>query len=451
MLPHDIIFLDKTKAIVNNRDKLLFATGISASSKSFPCGINFLFRIFEAPVNDNLFVMSGKSTNWLIRQLKEQSSFINIFKSICQLKEGANARVEVSTPTGIKSIYLVGYDNKKRWGDVLGLNIKGFLIEEIDTAHLDFIKQTFLRIARFEDAFLICNSNGGDTDNPIFTEFLDRCTPLEGFEDDMPIELSEIIYADRDDKQENWKVIFCGFDDNPTLTEQAIRDMKSVYPINSHHYNIYIRGVRGVAEGLIYNDAIDEGNDISYTEAITTRYKRFTIGVDVGATDLFVFTLLGQTMNNEIIAIDKTEITNAGTDEIFKHFCKWWEANEYTKIPVNKILGFMWDSSAKITRLSLEDKLKIKYGIDSVGAYKYTIKERVDLGIAMLNLNKLKFTERTRETKMAFKKVKYVEDWFKKKITDFRLFMNHDWKDRIDSLEYAWSPITIELSEYLIR
>ena len=124
---------------------------------------------------------------------------------------------------------------------------------------------------------------------------------------------------------------------------------------------------------------------------------RYTIGIDVGSTDLTVFTLTGFTLGyKHAIAIDKAEINHAGVDEIWRAFKQWFDP--YFNILGTRVYGAFIDSAAQILKSSLAPLLMREYNMNIADSYKYTIKERVDWGIRFIHQGRVLFTERTRET-----------------------------------------------------
>ena len=92
-------------------------------------------------------MLAGASVPVLERMfIQNESSFYNIFRPICEYTAAGQggARIIVN---GKKTIYLVGYDNK-RWQSILGLTIHGFNIEEINIADDEFVSEAFIRTFR---------------------------------------------------------------------------------------------------------------------------------------------------------------------------------------------------------------------------------------------------------------------------------------------------------------
>jgi len=91
----------------------------------------------------------------------------------------------------------------------------------------------------------------------------------------------------------------------------------------------------------------------------------------------------------------------------------------------------------------MDARLKLHYGLRCYKAYKYTIKQRIDLGVSLLDQGRLLFTPRTEPIYVSFTKAYYVTT----SKTDIRGYAKHVHKDRVDSVEYGQAPFTA----YMLR
>ena len=448
-----IIHLEKHNDVLRDDAQVIFLEGTTNAGKSFILGEKLFWRVFNAPADRTQFVLGGKSLPVIEKMyIQNPSSFYNVdtFRAVCEYKNSGTggARIIFQTLTGEKVLYLLGYDNKKRWSDILGLTIYGFDIEEITQADDDFISEVMLRVFR-NGGWLICSSNGADPDLPVYVDHLNKCRPLEKYTDEVPKEIWEEL--NRSEADERFRYYFFGFDDNPTMTEQEKTDLIETTPKNSYQWMTKILGIRGIREGVIYADYMSrEKNIIKYSDVIAydkdkpiqrTFFEKVTVGIDVGGTDYTVFTLNGFTPNYEKqVVIDYTKINNANHDKIWDTFVAWFD--KYYRIYGRKIHGAFIDSAAKIMRLTFDERMRRKYNLQCTSAYKYTIKERVDMGIAFLDQGRLLFTEKTEDCYISFTKASYTSNT---NATDVREYSDHKHKDNVDSVEYGQSPFTARM------
>ena len=159
----DIKLRDKHRHILRNRQRVIFLEGVTGSSKSFIAGLAFYLRVFKTEESKTQFVIAATSTTVAEKMfIDNPSSFLNMFSQVCEYKKQGigGSRIEIQTPTGIKTIYLVGYDSKSRYKQILGLNVHGFLIEEAHIAGDEFIQEAFTRLYR-DNGFMYLTGNAG--------------------------------------------------------------------------------------------------------------------------------------------------------------------------------------------------------------------------------------------------------------------------------------------------
>ena len=439
-----VILLDKHRDLIKDRHQVIFGEGVTNSSKSFIFGIAFILRIMETPATHTQFFLGGKTLPVLEKMfMQNPDSFYNIFKPICTYTNagqgGAKIIVDMQGVKPNKIIYLAGYDNKKRWSDILGLTIYGFNIEEINIADNDFVSELFIRVFR-NGGFLYATSNGGDPDTPVYVNHLNKGRPTAKWEHQVPKETMEEL--NRSEASEDFVYYFFTFDDNPTMSEEDRRKLIANTPKDSYQWLTKIIGIRGIREGVIYADYMTRSKNIIKFEDVFGPEPKYnveimTLGIDVGGTDHTVFTLNVFTQGyKHHIVMDYMKLNNANHDKIWEEFVKWF--TPYYEMYSMYMKGAFIDSAAKIMRLTLDSRMKMTYGLRCYNAKKYLIKERVDWGITQLDQGKLLFTERTEDIYIAFTKAFYTN----KSKTDIRAFNNHTHKDMVDSTEYGQAPYT---------
>ena len=433
----DVILLEKHRDLIKDRSQVIFCEGVTNASKSFIIGIAFILRIMAEPSTRTQFVLAGVSVPVLERMfIQNEASFYNIFKPICQYTAAGEggARIVVN---GTKTIYLVGYDNKKRWQSILGLTIHGFNIEEINIADDEFISEAFIRTFR-NGGWMYASCNGGDPDIPVYTDYMNKGRPLQKYSQQIPKETWKELESQEPDYA--FRYYFFTFDDNPTMTISERTNLMNNTPKNSYQWKTKILGIRGIREGAIYADYMDKAKNIVKLDMLTgdidflkpRGIELITIGQDVGGTDNNVFTLNLFTRGfREHIVVDMLEFNDANHDEIWNKFSEWlkpyWE--KYSMF----MKGVFIDSAAKIMRLTMDDRLKRYFNLRCYGAYKYMIVQRVDAGISMLDQARLLFTPKTVRCYESFAKAYYD----KSSKTEVRAFPVHIHKDRVDSIEYG--------------
>src|SRR6056297_84457 len=439
----DVVLLEKHRDLIKDRSQVIFAEGVTNASKSFIIGIAFILRILTEPSSKTQFVLAGESVPVLERMfVQNEASFYNIFRPICEYTRAGQggARIVVDSPQGKKTIYLVGYDNVKRWHSILGLTIYGFNIEEINIADDEFVSESFIRTFR-NGGFMYASCNGGDPDIPVYNDYMNKARPLDKWAEQIPNETWEELKRSIPD--ESFRYYFFNFDDNPTMTQAERKSLIDNTPKDSYQYKTKILGIRGIREGVIYADYMTRDKNIIHLDMLSDNkadmqfinargIEIMTIGQDVGGTDNNVFTIDLFTRGfREWIVVDTLEFNDANHDEVWDKFVEWFTPY-YTKYSIY-FKGDFIDSAAKIMRLTMDSRLKSNFGLRCYKAPKWTIIQRIDAGITLLDQGRLLFTEKSEPCYVSFTKA-FVDNSSK---TDIRGFPKHIHKDRVDGTEYG--------------
>ena len=430
--------------------------GVTGSLKSVTADRAFHKRVFNSPREHTQFAIVGTAVDTLERNIIDNPlSFFNRhmyirkgdrqYKTMRYLKQGkGGSRIEWQTPSGLKRIYFAGFDNKARFKKILGMTLYGIWADEIQTAHDDFVAEMFTRLAR-DGGFLVTTSNGGLPDQKIYTDYLNKGRPTDKWLHEVPKSTLDDLATKKHDKR--FRFYWFGFTDNPMMTSEHIDFLNDTHPPGSFEHNSKILGIRGFVEGAIYSKYLSAEknivafNDVYRNQESKYQFVKYTIGCDVGATDFTVFTLTGFTrFSKEAVALDKVEINEAGVNEIWDTFARWYE--KYHNDIGHKVVGMFIDSAAQILKMSLAPLLMGRYNMRIADSYKFTIKERVDWGIRAIHQGRWLFTEHTKDTYDAFKNTMYSKNLHD---TDIRVFTRHIFKDRIDSFEYSVTPLIKEM------
>lgn len=446
---------EKAWDVIQDNSLYISLEGTTGSLKSVTADRKFHKEVYYSPKEHTQFAIIGSTVPILERTIIDNPlSFYNKHKYINHngktyqvmeyKKQGkGGSRIEWKTSTGIKRIYFAGFDNKARYKQILGMTLYGIWADEIQTAHDDFVGEMFTRLAR-DNGFLITTSNGGLPDQKIYVDYLNKGRPHPKWEQEVPrATMEELLRKEPDNR---FRFYWFGFNDNPMMEEEQIRHLNNTHPVGSFEHNSKILGIRGYVEGMIYAKYLNKDNMVKFADIYQNQetpypFVRYTIGIDVGSTDMTVFTLTGFTkFYKHAIAIDKVEINHVGIEELWDTFIKWYEPY-HTKIGT-KVYGAFIDSEAQIVKSSFAPRLMYRYGMSIADSYKYTIKERVDWGIRFAYQKRIMFTELCKDTYDAFNNTLYKKNLHE---TDIRDYPKHIFKDRIDSFEYSITPFIQEM------
>lgn len=344
------------------------------------------------------------------------------------------------TPNGNKVIYVLGYDNKKRWKKALGGQCYGLFIDEFNIADMEFVREAFMRAD-----YRLCTMNPDDPNKECYSQFVNHARPIDKYKNDAPVELLEMLNQPVID---DWTWWYFTFDHNKSLTEEKKKKIIESVPVGTKLWKNKIKGLRGRATGLVFNitekDIITEkyAMFIDWQEKVPKKKRkfiRFAIGCDTSYSkrthDKLTFEFIGITDDRKCILLEEEtynnkdrEIPFAPSDVIpklvtFAEKCKvkWGFAR------------YIFIDNADAGTIAEANKYKRKTGCIYVftGAWKKTKNlTRVQLNQSWLNTNDFLIVETCRCYINECNTYSYTEDG-----------QLEDGNDHsIQGCQYAWLP-----------
>lgn len=281
-----------------------FLEGTTASGKTtVGAGVKFMRMVSASP--KRLHVIAAKTAG------KAEETIIQQDNGILDLHSGAvycgNGDRDYKLPhikfEG-KIIYVLGYDNKDKWEMVLGAQFGCVYIDEINTADIGFIREISTR-----NDYLMATLNPDDPSLPVYKEFVNRSRPYKKYEKDIP---PEIMAELTEEPVPKWRYWFFSFNDNLSLTPEAIEKKKAAAPKGTKLYKNKILGLRGRATGLIFN--LEKRHTITLAQAQKLEFVLFSAALDTAysqkSDDTFAFTFVGITRDRKCIALDERVYNN---------------------------------------------------------------------------------------------------------------------------------------------
>lgn len=441
----DIVFTDKHKDILRDKSRLQFFEGKTGSSKSVIAGIAFFYRVYYAPKGENKFVAAAESVSAIESLIIDNDAgFMALFEDDCihiRMGTGGN-KIIIDGKYDTKTIYLVGYGNKKTYKSIIGKTLFGFLIEEIHIANEEFLREAFTRYFR-DGGFMYCSGNAGLPDQMIYMDYLNGCRPHPDYE--IPDYMWEEL--NKAEPRKGWRYWFFNFEDNPTKTQEEIDDLWNSHPVGSFEYNSKILCKRGYIEGLLYARFINNlyisedmpiGQNILDEDLQPHTIRRLHLGIDIGDKAKTVFVLTGTTKEYQrAVVIDSYVVESkdgreVDYNEMINQFNTWFLP--HYSVYRNKIKSIRPDSADSLFIKTLRNNVTIKT-VNIIGSNKATIKERVAMKEQLLHSNRLLFTSKpgAQEVKKMLTKMK----------TDGKgghLEEDKPWNDYNDALDYSLTP-----------
>ena len=303
-----LIFSPKQLAFLKNKAKREFLEGTTFSGKTFIASIKFILKVAISKKRQHF--ISGKDLGTLVKNIVScDNGILNIFGSSVENKSNGSSgeplpHLILHTATEDKIIYLMGYDTIDRWEKALGGQYGCGFVDEINIANINYIREISMRCQ-----YLIATLNPDDPELDVYREMINHSRPLEFYKQDYPEELINQILSQ--EKYNNWVHWYFTFNDNPTVDNDKIKDLKQSVPFGTKQYKSKILGLRGKSEGLVYlvferqNHCILELNE-------NERVFDIILGVDEGTHDPtsiipFMMTTQGRIITPEIFYYDPSE------------------------------------------------------------------------------------------------------------------------------------------------
>lgn len=247
------------ETIKESTAKINLWTGPVRSGKSFSSFIKWLEYIQHGPPIGDL-VMCGKTQDSIKR---------NIVSPLCDLV-GLDLRYYAGKREinlWGKKIELVGCNDSRAEEKIRGMTAAGIYMDEVTLLPQSFFMMALSRLSP-DGSKLFGTSNPDSPYHWLKTEFIDQA------------------------EKKNVKNFVFDLEDNPSLSEQFKKDLKSQF--SGLWYKRFIEGEWCLAEGTIY-DFFDE--KIHVIDLPPQNAKEYVIAVDYGTTNACAFGLFGY--NNE--------------------------------------------------------------------------------------------------------------------------------------------------------
>lgn len=218
---------------------------------------------------------------------------------------------------GDKTIYVLGYGDKKKWQKALGGQYGCLYIDEINTADIDFVREAAMRCD-----YLMATLNPDDPSLPIYKEYINCSRPLPEWESETPQEIKEEL---QEEPKPGWVHWFFSFAHNIALPKEKLEQIMQNTPRGTKIWKNKIEGLRGRATGLVFPN-FDRKKHVVSAEWIRkelragrTKFRRFTAGLDTAysskSPDTIAMMFLGITTDRRLLVLSEKVYNNADLSE----------------------------------------------------------------------------------------------------------------------------------------
>lgn len=437
----------KYKDFLKHNASVEFLEGTTAAGKTTVGITKFMFQVAKS--KKKMHVIAAKTTGVAEKNIiNKEYGITDVFGDLVRYngngdKDNKIPHIRYKTSNGEKVIYVLGYDNVDKWKMALGSQFGCVLIDEVNTASIDFVREICTR-----NDYLMATLNPDDPNLPIYSEFINCGRPLEKYRKDVPKEILEQLTSEA---KKDWTYWFFSFRDNASLSEEDIEKKKLSAPKGTKLYKNKILGLRGRATGLIFSNFERSKNVITKEKAKKYKFVQYSAGLDTAysqeSPDTFAFTFLGITDKGKLVILNEEVYNNKDLNiplapsDIAPRFFSFLERNR-------KEWGLARDvfidsaDQATITELKKFKRTNpCVYNFQN--AYKkITIIDRIHLALGWINV----------EDKIHYEVINTC-------IEHIRELECYSWKDdkyepedkndhTINSSQYAWIPFRTKIGSY---
>ena len=274
-----------------------FLEGTTASGKTtIGAGVKFMINVSAS--DKKLHIIAGRTTGVVEKKILQQDNgILDLHKNAIYYGNGDKDYKFPHIKFEDKIILVMGYDTKDKWENALGGQYGCVLIDEINTADIEFVREISTR-----NEYMIATLNPDSPDIPVYKEFINRSRPLEKYAHDVPESIMQDL---KEPEYARWRYWFFTFNDNAGLTPEQIEKKKASAPVGTKMYKNKILGLRGRATGLIL--PLKKENIISEQEAKKMKYMYYSVGCDTSYSkkshDKLSFTFVGITKDRKCVLL----------------------------------------------------------------------------------------------------------------------------------------------------
>lgn len=299
---------EKNKTFLSVKGTAEYMEGTTAAGKTTIAIFKWMTIVADSKKKFHIIAASDKGTAEK-NIINPEKGLLDQFNGLAEYKGNGTGNISIphvqfKTNNGLKIIYVVGYDDKKRWTKVLGGQVGCVFLDEVNIADMEFVREISHRCE-----YMITTSNPDDPNLPIYKEYINRSRPLKKYINDYP---SELLKELNEQPVKGWIHWYFTFNDNISLTAEDIEKKKNALAPGTKMYKNKILGLRGKATGLVFD--ILSKNIIKEVEAKTMKYIRFSIGCDTSYSrkshDKLTFEFIGITDNNKCVLLEEEGYNN---------------------------------------------------------------------------------------------------------------------------------------------
>ena len=422
----------------------------TAAGKTTVGLFKFMLKVAESP--KKLHILAAKDTGTAEKNIiNKDLGIIDDFGQLVEYhgngtKDDKIPHLLYHTSKGDKVIYVLGYGDKQKWQKALGGQYGCLYIDEINTADIDFVRESAMRCD-----YLMATLNPDDPALPIYKEYINCSRPLPEWEQETPKEIKDEL---KEEPKPNWVHWFFSFAHNLGLPKEKLDKIIANTPKGTKIWKNKIEGLRGKATGLVFSN-FDRKRHVKTKAWLKQqlkdgkiKIKTITAGLDTSysseSEDTIAMIYQIITEDRRVITVDEKIYSNAdltiplAPSDTVRNFVDFLETNR-------KEWGFARDvfidsaDQATITELNKHKRLHGS-AHNFIPAYKKTtIIDRIMLQISWLQQDAYLVLEHCVNHISELERYSWKED------------KNNEPEDRndhtINASQYAWLPYKMQIGD----
>ena len=310
-----LVLSEKYKAFLRCKAPVEFLEGTTAAGKTTVGLFKFMLRVAESP--KKLHIIAADDTGAAEKNIIQKDlGILDDFGVLTEYKGNGSGEYKMPhlvfhTPGGDKIIFVIGYGNKAKWKDALGGQYGCLYIDEINTADIDFVRESSMRCD-----YLMATLNPDDPALPVYKEYINCSRPLPEWQEGTP---QEIIEELKEGPKPGWVHWFFSFDDNAGLGQEKKERIIQNTPKGTKIWKNKILGLRGKATGLIFPIFDPKKHVITIAQAKKLEFKKFTCGMDTSysskSPDTIAMIFQGITKDRKLVTLAEKVYSNKDLDQ----------------------------------------------------------------------------------------------------------------------------------------
>lgn len=445
-----LLLSEKYKAFIRCDAPVEFLEGTTAAGKTTVGLFKFMLKVAESP--KKLHILAAKDTGTAEKNIiNKDLGIIDDFGQLVEYhgngtKDDKIPHLLYHTSKGDKVIYVLGYGDKQKWQKALGGQYGCLYIDEINTADIDFVRESAMRCD-----YLMATLNPDDPALPIYKEYINCSRPLPEWEQETPKEIKDEL---KEEPKPNWVHWFFSFVHNLGLPKEKLDKIIANTPKGTKIWKNKIEGLRGKATGLVFSN-FDRKRHVKTKAWLKQqlkdgkiKIKTITAGLDTSysseSEDTIAMIYQIITEDRRVITVDEKIYSNAdltiplAPSDTVRNFVDFLETNR-------KEWGFARDvfidsaDQATITELNKHKRLHGS-AHNFIPAYKKTtIIDRIMLQISWLQQDAYLVLDHCVNHISELERYSWKED------------KNNEPEDRndhtINASQYSWLPYKMQIGD----